>query len=128
MSEQPDDQARGELGEGERPVPAQKAPPRDALREVYVELLAIEQARLAEAVRIESERKIVFPETTVIAKDVRYLAERVHGVVDASGLAGAPRDGATSAADGNDGDAAAEVETLLAELAREASAGDGGAR
>lgn len=63
-----------------RPAPAPRAPPRDALLDVYVELLAIERARLQVAVRIEQERGFVFPETSVIVRDVRFLAEKVHGV------------------------------------------------
>lgn len=62
-----------------RPAPAPRAPPRGELLAVYVELLAIEQERLRVAVRIERERGFVFPETTVILRDVRWLAERVYG-------------------------------------------------
>jgi hypothetical protein len=62
-----------------RPAPAPKAPPREALHSVYVELLAIEQERLRVAVRIERERGFVFPETSVIVRDVRSLAEKVYG-------------------------------------------------
>ena len=62
-----------------RPVPAPRAPPREALRAVYEQLLAVEQDRLAVAVRIEGERGIVFPETSVIVRDVRYLAEKLYG-------------------------------------------------
>jgi len=62
-----------------RPAPAPRAPPRDALLRVYEELLTIERARLQVAVRIERERGIVFPETSVIDRDVRALAEKVYG-------------------------------------------------
>lgn len=62
-----------------RPAPAPRAPPRGELRAVYVELLEIERARLRVALRIEGERGFVFPETTVILRDVRWLAERVYG-------------------------------------------------
>ena len=68
-----------------RPAPAPRAPPRDALREVYVELLTIERERLAVAVRIERERGFVFPETSVIVRDVRTLAEKVYGPATAEG-------------------------------------------
>lgn len=37
------------------------------------ELLEIERKRLAVAVRIEEERKIVFPETTIIIRDIQKL-------------------------------------------------------
>ena len=47
--------------------------------DVLTELLDIERARLSEAVRIENERRIVFPETTVIAKDVRRLLDELCG-------------------------------------------------
>ena len=68
-----------------RPAPAPRAPPRDALLDVYVELLAIERARLQVAVRIERERGFVFPETSVIVRDVRLLAEKVYGPVPSTG-------------------------------------------
>lgn len=44
--------------------------------DVMRELLAIERERLETALRIERERKIVFPETTVIARDVERLVEK----------------------------------------------------
>jgi hypothetical protein len=62
-----------------RPAPSPRAPPRDALHAVYVELLAIERERLQVAVKIERERGFVFPETSVIVRDVRFLAEKVYG-------------------------------------------------
>jgi hypothetical protein len=62
-----------------RPAPAPRAPPREALLAVYVELLAIEQERLRVAVEIERKRGFVFPETSVIVRDVRSLAEKVYG-------------------------------------------------
>lgn len=70
-----------------RPAPAPRAPPREALHAVYVELLAIEQERLRVAVRIERERGFVFPETSVIVRDVRALAEKVYGPAAAVALA-----------------------------------------
>ncbi len=71
-----------------RPAPAPRAPPRDALLEVYEELLAIERARLQVAVRIERERGFVFPETSVIVRDVRFLAEKVYGPAPSTGRKG----------------------------------------
>lgn len=71
-----------------RPAPAPTAPPRQALREVYEHLLEVEHERLAVAVRIERERGIVFPETSVIVRDVRTLAEKLYGP-GAGGPAGA---------------------------------------
>jgi hypothetical protein len=43
--------------------------------ELLKKLLAIELERLDTAVRIERERKIVFPETTVIIHDILKLQE-----------------------------------------------------
>jgi len=94
----------GELPQGPvfevdgRPAPAPRAPPREALREVYEELLAIERERLAVAVRIERERGFVFPETSVIVRDVRTLAERVYGPATAAST-GAGAGGAEGAAE-----------------------------
>lgn len=53
-------------------------PPRlDEPIEILRELLAVERARLTVALRIEEERKIVFPETTVIIKDIERLMMEV---------------------------------------------------
>ena len=96
-----------------RPAPAPRAPPRDALREVYEELLAIER-----------ERGFVFPETTVIVRDVRFLAEKVYGPAPSTDRDGSSEAGAALAppsevgGDGDDG----ELDDLLAELGA-----DGGA-
>ena len=50
-------------------------PPRlDETVDILRELLVIERARLVVAIRIEDERKIVFPETTVIIRDIERLA------------------------------------------------------
>ena len=112
-----------------RPAPAPRAPPRDALREVYVELLAIERARLQVAVRIEQERGFVFPETSVIVRDVRFLAEKVYGPVPSTGRKGgqpaldAPEEGAgvpvpagLPPVDGAEGSEDDDLDDLLAEL------------
>ena len=86
----------GELPQGPvfevdgRPAPAPRAPPREALREVYEELLAIERERLHVAVRIERERGFVFPETSVIVRDVRTLAEKVYGPAAAASTGAGP--------------------------------------
>lgn len=82
-----------------RPAPAPRAPPREALHSVYVELLAIEQERLRVAVRIERERGFVFPETSVIVRDVRSLAEKVYGpaALAAEGTGEAPGSPGTGA-------------------------------
>ncbi len=107
-----------------RPAPTPLAPPRDALRDVYEELLAIERERLRVAMRIERERGFVFPETTVIVRDVRFLAEKVYGPAPSTGRDGSGESGASLAppsegeGDGDDG----ELDDLLAELGA-----DGGA-
>jgi len=45
--------------------------------ETLKKLLAIEKARLMTALRIEKERSIVFPETTVIIRDIERLTLEV---------------------------------------------------
>ena len=112
-----------------RPAPAPRAPPRDALRSVYVELLAIERARLQVAVRIEQERGFVFPETSVIVRDVRFLAEKVYGPVPSTGrkTPPAPLDGQEAGAqaslppgqptfEGGEGSDDNDLDALLDEL------------
>ena len=56
-----------------RPVPRSGPIDPNQTSEILHELLEIERARLTEAVRIEKERRIVFPETTVIIKDIKSL-------------------------------------------------------
>lgn len=111
-----------------RPAPAPSAPPRDALREVYVQLLAIEQERLAVAVRIEKECGFIFPETSVIVRDVRTLAEKLYGPAASSDGKAAPAppaeahhqaDNTDGNTDGNtDTDQGDDAESVLARLAR----------
>ena len=62
---------------GERPVPGPPTIGVDGELDVLRDLLQIERERLTVALRIEAERKIVFPETTVIARDVERLLEKV---------------------------------------------------
>ena len=122
-----------------RPAPAPRAPPRDALREVYVELLTIERARLQVAVRIERERGFVFPETSVIVRDVRFLAEKVYGPTSSTGrkTPSAPLDGQEAGAqaslppgqptfEGDDGRDDNDLDDLLAELGADDGADLGG--
>lgn len=61
----------------ERPVAGPPTIGVDGEVEVLRELLRIERERLVVARRIEEERKIVFPETTVIIKDIERLLEKV---------------------------------------------------
>lgn len=48
-------------------------------KELLMELLEVEVDRLHTAVRIEKERKIVFPETTVIIRDIQKLHTAIYG-------------------------------------------------
>lgn len=50
------------------------------------DLLQVERDRLVVALRIESERSIVFPETTVIIKDIERLLEKVRGQEEADAV------------------------------------------
>jgi hypothetical protein len=103
-----------------RPAPAPRAPPRDALREVYEELLAIERQRLQVAVRIERERGFVFPETTVIVRDVRFLAEKVYGAAPSGpGRERAGEEAPPLAPPTGAGERAGELDSLLDGLAGE---------
>lgn len=56
-----------------RPTPRATAIDASERTEILRELLIVERARLANALRLEKERSIVFPETTVIIKDVERL-------------------------------------------------------
>ena len=98
-----------------RPAPAPRAPPRTALLSVYSELLAIERERLAVAVRIERERGFVFPETSVIVRDVRFLAEKVYGPASMASTAEDARDPAGAGLPSEDD----ELDALLDELGAE---------
>ena len=57
----------------DRPQPGDP-PALDSPIEILKELLSIERERLQVALRIEKERNIVFPETTVIIKDIQRLS------------------------------------------------------
>ena len=57
----------------EQPRPRPEPPPLTGGREALEYLLAIEYERLEVAVRIERERAIVFPETTIIIRDIQKL-------------------------------------------------------
>ena len=61
----------------DRPECAQKAPDIDQSNELLEKLLAIELGRLDTAVRIEKERNIVFPETTIIIRDIQKLQDAI---------------------------------------------------
>ncbi|GAF75144.1 unnamed protein product [marine sediment metagenome] len=88
---------------GDRPDTSAHAPQVDGLSEArLVGLLLVEEGRLVVARRIEEERNIVFPETTVIIKDIQTIAKALDAV----------RQGRTSV----DDDAAADLEALLVEI------------
>lgn len=57
----------------DRPRAGVSAPPLDGTLQVLRELLTVERARLETATRIEKERSIVFPETTIIIRDIQKL-------------------------------------------------------
>ena len=57
----------------ERPRACLKPPDINSTKEILVELLDIERKRLKVAVRIEKERDIVFPETTIIIRDIQKI-------------------------------------------------------
>lgn len=57
----------------DRPVPRPNAIDPTEKSEILRELLTVERARLANALRMEQERNIVFPETTVIVKDIERI-------------------------------------------------------
>ena len=63
----------------DRPRCADKAPNLKQPKEILEHLLAIELERLETAVRIERERKIVFPETSIIIRDIQKLNAAVNG-------------------------------------------------
>jgi len=60
-----------------RPEPNPEAPPHDGDVKTLRWLLKIEKRRLKEAVRIEKERRVVFPETSVILRDVCRLVDAI---------------------------------------------------
>jgi len=70
------EQAERASAEG-RPVPNPDTVPRDADVKTLRWLLRIEKKRLKEAVRIERERRLVFPETSVILRDVCRLVDAI---------------------------------------------------
>lgn len=60
--------------------PRTGAPPAlDEPKEILLELLNAERARLKVALRIEDERSIVFPETSIIIRDIQKLTMAVYG-------------------------------------------------
>jgi hypothetical protein len=61
------------MGDSQERPRAGDPPQLDSPTEVLVELLAIERKRLRVALRIEDERNIVFPETTVIIRDIERI-------------------------------------------------------
>ena len=77
------------MGNSENRPRAGTPPQLDQAREILENLLRIEQDRLETAIRIEKERNIVFPETSVIIHDVVKLTEAVYGKV-ATGKQDAP--------------------------------------
>jgi hypothetical protein len=62
-----------------KPRCAEKQPDLNQSKEILEKLLAIELERLDTAVKIEKERKIVFPETTIIIRDIQKLNDAING-------------------------------------------------
>ncbi len=60
----------------------------DQPRAVLRHLLEVEMDRLETARRIENERRIVFPETTVIIRDIQKLMNALNGDAEDDLLAG----------------------------------------
>lgn len=65
--------------DADRPVPRDKRIDPSERYEILRELLDVERARLKQAVQMEKDRNIVFPETTVIIKDVERLLVALGG-------------------------------------------------
>ena len=65
-----------------RPEPAERAHDLTQHRAILAHLLVVERERLEVARRIERERSIVFPETSVIVRDVYRLSLALLGKVD----------------------------------------------
>jgi hypothetical protein len=61
----------------DRPRSNPKPPQLNQTKEILQKLLDIEIARLDVAVRIERERNIVFPETTIIIRDIQKLTDEI---------------------------------------------------
>lgn len=68
----------------DNPICNNKAPDLNQSKDLLIKLLEIELERLDTAVRIEKERKIVFPETSIIIHDIQKLNEAVNGKMDIS--------------------------------------------
>lgn len=102
---------------GERPVPAPFAPDLAAHRAVLARLLEVELARLDVALQIERERSMVFPETTIIVKDIQRLSAAVHGAAMTPAAMGLPvrERGGDDTGDGLDAGGAGDAVLLEAE-------------
>ena len=72
----------------DRPKCGDKVPDTGKDLELLQKLLTIELGRLDVAVRIEKERNIVFPETTVIIRDVLKLQQAIAGGNGRKSIAG----------------------------------------
>jgi hypothetical protein len=56
-----------------------KAPNLNQSKDLLKKLLVVELERLETAVKIENERKIVFPETSIIIRDIQKLNDAING-------------------------------------------------
>lgn len=74
----------------DRPVPGPPVIGVTGEVEILHELLRIERARLAMAHQMEVARNIVFPETTVIARDILRLTSMIRAKEEGAGSAEPP--------------------------------------
>jgi hypothetical protein len=87
----------------DHPVPRPGPIDDKAATEILEDLLAIERVRLAQAVEMEKTRRIVFPETTVIIKDIERLVSILRGRPVATGASGLDWGGLAKSMMENDG-------------------------
>lgn len=81
---------------------------------ILMELLAVERERLTVARRIEEERKIVFPETSVIVRDIERLLGKIRVKEEAVELPVS----AEAPVRAKDWSRVSELDALLAEVGR----------
>lgn len=63
--------------QADRPVPGPPVIGVEGEVEILRELLDIERRRLTMAHKMEADRKIIFPETTVIVRDIERLLDKI---------------------------------------------------
>jgi hypothetical protein len=88
---------------------AGEAPDLNAGTEILRELLAIERERLVVAREIERKRQVVFPETSVIVRDIERLLKEIESRTSDARVASDPKSGT---ADTDDDQLAAFLECI----------------